>query len=254
MQCNITVFSFYIYIYLCVCVCVCAEEKSNINTLKDDINFNLGIVYAYGLIIGNIYPLFWNLCAYWSVFFMIYYNSVILTETYIQCIAILFSVYEYMFCQVYTKSVFVTKIRKIICIGKQFKELINLWSQLSVCLFVFRCVFLIVISISGVINCLLPNYWFPDCIDLSTGSIQEVVMAQHMFWFLKSSYFQMLFPIYCSDFIPQRLIKSRFLVGNFKNLLLIVILNRWLRCLRCQVKYTCKLPPEVCEFNPLSRF
>ncbi len=60
MQCNITVFSFYIYIYLCVCVClcVCAEEKSNINTLKDDINFNLGIVYAYDLIIGNIYPLF----------------------------------------------------------------------------------------------------------------------------------------------------------------------------------------------------
>ena len=146
-----SIFILYLYVFMCVCVCVCvcvcAEEKSNINTLKDDINFNLGIVYAYGLIIGNIYPLFWNLCAYWSVFFMIYYNSVILTETYIQCIAILFSVYEYMFCQVYTKSVFVTKIRKIICIGKQFKELINLWSQLSVCLFVcfslcfFNCYF-----------------------------------------------------------------------------------------------------------------
>ena len=38
---------------------------------------------------------------------------------------------------------------------------------------------LIVISISGVLRFLLPNYWFPDFIHLYTERTQEVILAKH---------------------------------------------------------------------------
>ena len=60
-----------------------------------------------------------------------------------------------------------------------------------------------IISISGVIYSLLLNYWFSDCINLHTESIQEIIMAQHMSWFMKFSYFPMLLYVCYSNFIPQ---------------------------------------------------
>ena len=48
----------------------------------------------------------------------------------------------------------------------------------------------------------LPNYRFPYCIQLYTWSTQQVIVAQHMCWFLKASNPPMFSPINYFNFIP----------------------------------------------------
>ena len=48
----------------------------------------------------------------------------------------------------------------------------------------------------------LLNYWFPYCIQLYTWSTQQIIVAQHMCWFLKTSNPPMFSPINYFNFIP----------------------------------------------------
>ena len=64
------------------------------------------------------------------------------------------------------------------------------------------CMMFYLCSYSDFFSSTLFDYWFPYCIQLNTWSTQQVIVAQHMCWFLKASNPSMFSSINYFNFIP----------------------------------------------------